>query len=126
MIKNEALEDAIRSQMELNKNLILREYSGYLDSCGRITQPGKFEGELYTTVLFHEWVMDGFGEEVYENLEGTDESEYIGTVFEINPIDSEVLTYLDDNMPIYEIGEKVLLRYTNSGFVTQIRDWKGI
>ncbi len=85
---------------------ILKQYT--VDRRGTIRSPGKFEGEMLYAPYFYGMVMDGDGEEVYDqDGEEFAEEDLLYTRLDVHPEDraafpeldlatTEVLVYQDD------------------------------
>ena len=82
-----------------------------IDRHGNVKSPGKYEGEQIHTIYFHELVLDGFGNPIYEVTE--DESgnpEAFGDDFLVEDVER----YL---MPTLGKAKKIRVTYSEQGFV---------
>ena len=97
-------EENLNSDIDMEpRHEILKRYD--VDDAGRITSPGKFEGEMLYAVYYWEWMLNGDG----ENMEDDDGTEY--TVFDVAPEDRVLFPEIPNS--IY----KVALFEDSQGFV---------
>lgn len=94
----------------MTREEILKEYT--VDEAGCITTPGKFEGEMLYAPYFYEAVMDGCGEDVYDqDGEEYEESSLLYTRLDIHPEDRTEFPELDPTTT------EVLVYPSDQGFV---------
>lgn len=98
-------EENMSSDIDMQpRHDIINQY-GVDSKTGRITSPGKFEGEMLYAVYYWEWMLNGDG----ENMEDDDGTLY--TVFDVAPEDRVLFPEIPDS--IY----KVALMEADCGFV---------
>ena len=76
---------------------------------GIIHNPGKFEGEPIHTVYYYELMMDGEGEDIYDDGVATEDAEPEYTQFVVDADESDMFGL--------RIGSEVRLRVDSQGFV---------
>lgn len=100
LIKRDIKNEETRKEGEAKRKAIIDEYK--VNEHGRITSPGKFEGEMLYAVYFYDAMLDGGSDETWSD--GSD-------LFEITDEDRAIFPELEKD------DKYILLEYRSDGFV---------